>query len=122
MKSLIALMLGFALTSAVFAAEGDYLVMDPERVECKVLPGAEIRSMRCDVFYSGKRVHEGRSMSETTANGDCVKCETTLEDAKTLAKKVRMYRGYFGSDLADWHMQNFFVVNQPESCEQPRRR
>ncbi len=118
MTMLLTLLL--AVTSG--AADHDFLVMDPERVECKVLPGAEIRSMRCDVFYSGKRVHEGRSMSETVANGDCVKCETTLEDAKALSKKVRMYRGYYGSDLADWHMQSFFVVNQPESCEPGSRR
>lgn len=118
MITLVALL----LTASAPAADLDFLVMDPERVECKVLPGAEIRSMRCDVFYSGKRVHEGRSMSETIANGDCVKCESVLEDAKSLSKKVRMYRGYYGSDLADWHMQNFFVVNQPESCEPLRRR
>ena len=121
MTMILALLLTLTQASTAQAAGQDFLVMDPERVECRVLPGAEIRSMRCDVFYSGKIVHEGRSMSETVANGDCVKCETVLEDAKSLAKKVRMYRGYYGSDLADWHMQNFFVVNQPDSCEQLRR-
>lgn len=108
----------FALLASVssFSADFDYVVMEPSKVECRVIPGTERGSMACNIYYGGKIVHEGRNMSEAIANGDCVKCETVLNDATSLGKRVRMYRGYFGSDLADWHMQNFFVVDQPEYC------
>lgn len=104
------------------AAAYDSIVMEPSRVTCQIVPGRDRGTMRCDILHAGLQVHEGRETSVSFANGDCVKCNTTLNDALSLGKRVRMYRGYVGSDLADWHMQGFFVVDQPESCSEERRR
>jgi hypothetical protein len=118
MTQIIALL--FSLNSQ--AAAYDFLVMEPAQVTCQVLPGRDHGTMRCDILHAGLQVHEGRETSIPFANGDCVKCNTTLNDALGLGRRVRMYRGYVGSDLADWHMQGFFVVDQPESCSGERRR
>jgi len=100
------------------ALAGDALLLDPQRTTCRLGAGAEYRTKRCDIYVGELIVHEGRSTDVPTANGDCVKCESVLEDAKSLGKNVRMLRGYWGRDIADWHMEDFFIVNSPDKrCE-----
>lgn len=118
MIQIIALLLSLHAQAAAY----DSIVMEPSRVACQIVPGRDRGTMRCDILHAGLQVHEGRETSVPFANGDCVKCNTTLNDAIGLGKRVRMYRGYVGSDLADWHMQGFFVVDQPDSCSEERRR
>ncbi len=118
MKTLIFALALISLTPASFAAQVDFLVMDPARVQCRVLTGTEYNSFRCGVFHDGLEVHEGRSTGVVTANGDCVKCTTVLDEAKNSGQKVRMLRGYYGSGIADWHLPHFLSVIESRRCLQ----
>jgi len=106
-----------AFTQApAFAA--DTLQLDPVRVTCRIGTGSDYRTFKCDVIFDGFLVHVGRSTSEALANGDCVKCRGTLDEAKALFKNVRMLRGYWGREPADWHLDDFFTVSAPDKrCE-----
>lgn len=101
-----------AILTATPSIAADTLVLDPSRVTCRIGAGEDRQTLKCDVLYDNLLVHVGRSTSEATANGDCVKCRGVLDEAISLGKNVRMLRGYWTRELADWHLQEFFVVNE----------
>ena len=107
----------FALGTPLVSLAGDTLLMDPARVTCRLGAGTDYKTKKCDVLFDDLLVHEGRSTSESFANGDCVKCKGVVSKAISLGREVKMFRGYWGSELADWHLDGFFTVDGLDGTE-----
>lgn len=113
MRIYIFIVAAFLSISPAFAWAEDSLLLDPARTTCRITAGEGFRntSARCDVYFDDLVVHHGRMVSIVSANGDCVKCRSVLEDAIVQRERVLMFRGYCGNGIADWDMDEFFTVN-----------
>ena len=111
-----ALALGLGLSRPALAL--DTLRLDPSRTGC-VLVSLTGGAKRCDVKYDELQVHQGRETGESEANGDFVKCQATIDRAKSLGRSIVMLRGYVGSEQADWDNDDFFTV-EGEQPDQPQ--
>ncbi|MGZ3653525.1 MAG: hypothetical protein ACXVB9_08355 [Bdellovibrionota bacterium] len=90
----------------------DHLILSADHVQCRMvlLPGG---AARADIFYDDMQIHEGREMSHDVANGDLVKCISTVDRAKRLGRDLIMQRGMEDGVDSDWGNDDFFNVDEP---------
>lgn len=120
LKNIIVVILSL---SPVLATATDTVLLDPARTSCRVQPGGESRTLKCDIFFENFIVHEGRSIETAYANGDCVKCREVLAEATLAGKKVRMLRDSSGQYSWGWDSDIFFTVDSSlQECEGTRQR
>jgi hypothetical protein len=105
---LAALVICLAASTAALAY--DHLLLSPDHVQCRLVPLSG-GAARADIFYDGMQIHEGREMSHDVANGDFVKCISTVDRAKILGRDLIMQRGMEDGVDSDWGNDDFFNVD-----------
>jgi hypothetical protein len=101
-------------------ALADKLILDPNKIQCKIEDTAYGFSS-CNVYYDGAKIFKGRGHNLATVTGDCVKCKSVVASAKTENNSVILNRDFnpeLGStNTYDWYNDEFFKVDGNSKCD-----